>query len=288
MFTKIRAYFDFRGFVKKARVKHEESAERIYDTSSLEQELQRRQKHIQQLINSKYDLDINNASTLAQAQSDKLMDKKQQLSYFQTDYSQQIDRLYADMDDYSNQLSKITDQISELGAEIKEAHEQKDDLYEIMRGSKRDHYAEYSEIEDLKEEIYDLKERRSAAYDERAKLKDYKSLTYDEIQNLKARRQNMFDLKKAGITPEKIRADISKISEYHRIAAQEVRQLNDAKNSEKLKLSLENDLDTFEARIGRIISEKKEFIDSFTSSLHQEQLKKDHRIHWNANHKHKI
>lgn len=152
--------------------------------------------------------------------------------------------------------------------------------YGDLDGYKYERDEAYEDVQECKDEIGRLKTDQHSNWSKINQIKDRIHILKAEINDTKHDRQNMFDLKKKGITNDKLRKKIDINS--NNVNEQKSMLVDiDAQRDDFLRTSRQRaGIDKLEDEVESIKKEKTEFIDEFDKDYSIDLRKKKHREEW--------
>lgn len=293
----MRINASFAAYEREQRELHIESAKQRFSVSALEAELSDVMRPAWNEANERFVAPISAIRSQISSASTQAGTLAQQLTVFDRNYKEELDPLYSELEEIKAQRSVVQENKSAAHGRLERA---KDDIQSWHNKSSRTPWLfgnggkklpnhsifgqSFGDLDGYKSDrssaVQDL-ERCGREID---RLKDRADSVKQKIGSVKNARQQMFDLKKQGLHPTKIKRTIGTLGERVRTLSTSISRLE--REQAQFLEQARHDLGAvaLEAKIKDRNAMKEKFIASFDDVTAKESRRRAHRELWLKKH----
>lgn len=293
----MRINASFSAYEREQRELHIENTRKRFSVAELEAELSCVMRPAWTEANERYGAPISAIKSQINSASTQISKSAQQLAVFDRDYKKELDPLYSELEDLKAQRAVVQEQKSAAHSRLERAQ---DDIQSWHNKSSRTPWLfgnggkklpNHSMFGQSFGDLDGYKSDRSSAVQdlqrcgrEIGRIKDRSEDIKQKIGAVKNSRQQMFDLKKQGIYPAKIKRTISSLEDQVRTLTASIAKLEREQAQFLEQARYQRGAVALEARIKNLKAMKEEFIASFDDPAAKEARRRAHRELWLKKH----
>jgi archaellum component FlaC len=293
MTQEVRINASFAPYEREQHELHTENARKRFSVAELEAELSRVMRPAWTEANERYVAPISAIKSQITSASTQIGTSAQQLAVFDRDYKNELDLLYNGLDSLKAQRTVLQEQKSAAHSRLERA---KDDIQSWHNKSSRTPWLfgnggkklpnhsifgqSFGDLDGYKSD------RSSAVQDlqrcglEIGRIKDRSEDIKQKVGAVKNDRQQMFDLKKQGLYPAKIKRTIASLENQVRTLTASITKLERERAQFLEQARHQRGAVALEAQIKNLKAMKAEFITSFDDPAAKEARRRAHRELW--------
>jgi uncharacterized coiled-coil DUF342 family protein len=270
---------------------HKTEANRQFNTLDLEQEIKNVMSSPLDKMRTYYIDPIEKLRFTINQEQKELAEHCKNINILSRSYKNELEPLYQELTNIKEEINSLFAEKSDAHEELKEASDDVDSWYsESSRsgwlfGNGGNKIPDHSFFGQSFGDLDDYKYNRDNAYEKIKSLgysidcaKDKKAQLGHRIGQIKADRQQMFDLKKNGLTLHNLNKIVATIEENRRTLTDEINKKERERMAYLENERHRNGVVSREADIARIVSQRNAFIESFHSPDAQKARRASFRV----------
>lgn len=305
-FQDIKINLDFEKFEIQCRKEHEKQAAQQFSTKEISEEKNHLLAKIKSQASEKFDEPLNSKQAKINELKEKEKNIRELLSFFERNYKQELDELYLEKNDLFEKKNALREALSKAFENKKEAYnelnrckEAIDSWYEKsdrtpwlfgnagkelpkhslfgqsfgdLESYKSDRDDAYNDIQDVKNQIANLKQEQHDVFCEIEEIKN-------QIDQVKSDRSNMYNLKKQH-NKEDLQNQLNGLQFSINKLSTQVQEILKTKESYIYQEKIKCDFSKLEEKINEIKNKKIQYIESFELEKNKQKRKQMHREMW--------